>query len=70
MDNIVYQATVTNTESQHKEYYIGLTSDPFKTRLANHTKSFKHERYSNESTLSSYIWKLKNEGINYKITLA
>ena len=34
----------------------------FKSRYASHKSSFTHERYSNSTTLSAYIWKLKAEG--------
>ena len=64
---IVYQATVTEVVTKKTETYIGLTADPFKTRLANHTKSFKHEKYETDSDLSKHIWKLKRGNIEYKI---
>ena len=66
--NVVYQATVNQTQTDIEENYVGLTADPFKLRFGNHKKSFKHENYSSESTLSSYIWKLKSENINYNIS--
>jgi hypothetical protein len=61
---IVYQATVTEVVTQKTETYIGLTGDPFKKRLANHTKSFKHEIYETDSDLSKHIWKLKRGKLN------
>ena len=36
--------------------YIGNTTSSFKARWANHTKSFRHEEYQHETTLSSYVW--------------
>ena len=47
--------------------YIGLTSNTFKTRIANHKKSFNHRKYGKETTLSQKIWKLKDAGQNYEI---
>ena len=57
--NIIYQATVKNKNSNTEENYLGLTGDTFKIRFGNHKKSFNHENYSTDSTLSSHIWKLK-----------
>ena len=81
-DNLVYQATVTtipppqnptlpdappsqNLPETHT--YIGLTSNTFKTRIANHKKSFNHRRYGKETTLSQKIWELKDAGQDYDI---
>ena len=67
-NNIIYQATVRETNSNVEENYLGLTGDTFKLRYGNHKKSFKHENYSTESTLSSHIWKLKKENVDYDIS--
>ena len=64
--NLIYQATVSQ-ENGKTENYVGLTSNPFKTRLANHKKSFKHEKYSHETTLSQHIWKLNKSGIKFTL---
>jgi hypothetical protein len=64
--NIVYQATVTASDGGI-EKYIGLTAPPFKSRLGNHKKSFKHEKYAHETTLSSHIWELKGKNIDFNI---
>ena len=64
-DNLVYQATVkSGTEEQT---YIGLASTTFKLRLGNHKKAFNHEQYRTNTSLSSYIWDLKNDGKQYDI---
>ena len=65
---MIYKATVNQTQTNGEENYVGLTGDTFKLRFGNHKKSFKHETFSTESTLSSYIWKLKSENIEYKIS--
>ena len=44
--------------------YIGLTATTFKVRFANHKTSFNTRKYSQETTLSSYFWKMKDEGRN------
>ena len=35
---------------------IGSTETEFKLRFNNHKKSFKHNNYKSETTLSKYIW--------------
>ena len=63
---IIYQATI-ETENQEKQTYIGQTSTDFKHRLATHTFSFNNEEI-NQTSLSQYIWQLKNMGKNPKIS--
>ena len=64
--SIVYMATVeTETNSSS---YIGMTGNNFKTRYYNHIKSFKNNRYKNETELSKYIWKLKEKEVEHTIT--
>ena len=65
-ENVVYQATVTPTVG-NTETYIGMTSTTFKERLANHDKSFNHLKYSTETELSKFIWKLKEDQVGYNI---
>ena len=64
-DNLVYQATV-KTESD-VQTYVGLTSTTFKLRLGNHKKSFKNENYRRNTSLSSYIWNIKERGEEYQL---
>ena len=65
LDNIVYQAKVkTATDTQT---YVGLSSTTFKLRYGNHKMSFNNETYKSKSSLSVYIWKLKEKNENYKI---
>ena len=52
---IIYKATVSL--EKEKVAYIGLTSTTFKERYNNHSKSFNHEKYKNETELSKYVWK-------------
>jgi hypothetical protein len=40
-----------------EDLYIGITAGDFKTRYRNHTKSFRHEEYKNNTELSKYVWK-------------
>ena len=52
---VVYQATV-NHDDGRKAVYIGCTEPDFKFRYNNHKKSFRHETYQSETTLSKYVW--------------
>ena len=47
--------------------YYGQTASKFIIRYRNHISNFKNEKYSKNTELSKYIWKLKNEGVNYEI---
>ena len=62
---IIYQATV-NSESK-EETYIGLTANSMKVRFTDHKNSFKYEEKRKKTTLSKYIWKLKDENKPYSI---
>ena len=70
-DNNETEGNIDNIEIQQptnmKEmFYIGAAED-FKTRFANHQKSFRHERYRAETELSKYIWNLKSKNLNYSV---
>ena len=54
----IYQATVKDNEGRTATY-IGSTETTFKTRYNNHKKSFKHEQYKTETTLSKHLWDKK-----------
>ena len=64
-NNIVYKATVSTKNDE--KYYIGLSKTDFKKRLANHYTSFSKDQYKNSTSLSTHIWKLKDEKIPYNI---
>ena len=50
--NVIYKCDVTR--SLPKKVYLALTEGERKSRFYNHKLSFKHKRYSNKTTLSSY----------------
>ena len=66
-ENVIYKAEVTEISTQNTQCYVGLTGDTFKTRYRNHVKSFKNSKYQNETCLSNFIWKLKNEKTDYDV---
>ena len=58
-DQLVYRATVT--AGTDVETYVGLTAGEFKTRYSKHKQDFKNQANRNSTTLSSHIWRLKEE---------
>ena len=62
---VVYNAKVIT--DQVSKNYKGMTERSFKTRWNEHNFNFAHENYKSCSELAEFIWKLKNEGIRYKI---
>ena len=71
ISDVIYKAEVhscTRSIDNNKLYkYVGATSTTFKNRFTNHTHSFKHDRFSNSTSLSRLIHELKDKGINYKM---
>ena len=66
--NIIYQATIfTNQPEPEKHTYVGLTATKFKARLSNHKTSFNNGKYRNATTLSNFIWNLKEKDIEYSL---
>ena len=64
--NVNYLATVNHTDRRGRDVtknYIGVTEPEFKKRFRVHTHTFNNRGTKNETTLSKYIWKIKDEGI-------
>ena len=57
-ESLVYKATVTSPDNTVAEY-IGQSSTSFKIRFNNHTSSFRNQRYSKNTALSSHFWNVK-----------
>ena len=57
-DNVIYQATVTS--GNDVETYVGCTTN-FATRYYKHRTDCNNPKYKNGTTLSTYVWKLKEE---------
>ena len=66
--SVVYQATVTETNTNKTATYVGLCETDFKTRYYNHRSTLKHENKQNNTELSKHIWHLKNNKTPHKIT--
>ena len=62
---VVYKIEATTTDKC--KLYYGTSDGEFKTSFNNHTSSFRHKRYSTDTELSKYFWRLSNEKIQYEI---
>ena len=65
---ITYKAVVDAGEGVLDQQYLGATESPWKLRFGNHKQSFLKEHKRNESSLSIYLWELKERGINANVT--
>ena len=65
IESSIYQAEVSTQEETL--FYIGLASNSFKERYSNHKSSFnlRHKQFT--TTLSKYIWELKDKVVAYSI---
>ena len=62
-----FVSTVIRSDNAKEETYIGLTENAFETRYNNHVHSFNNPQGRNATTLSDYIWKLKDKNIDYSV---
>ena len=63
---MIYQADVT-AAGKKKEGYVGMSAPPFKVRYGNHKTDFKYPGKRVHTRLAGYVWKLKDEGLDYRI---
>ena len=56
--DIIYKCTVLSPGKPNK-VYLKTTESDFKKQFYNHRKSFDNEASANDTTLSKYIWELK-----------
>ena len=56
--DMIYKCTVLSPDKPNK-VYLGTAEGDFKKRFYNHRKSFNNEGSANNTTLSKYIWELK-----------
>ena len=64
----MYEARVTQLPSGKSETYTGVTARTFKDRFYEHTTNANSEKGRATTALSSHIWALKDQNINYKVT--
>ena len=58
---------VAERDKRPEKICIGMTENTFKTRFNGHKVSLKHKSHRNDTTLSKYIWELKDNGTNFNI---
>ena len=63
---VIYQATVTREDNGHIEKYVGLSGVPFKARYRVHKGNIRNAN-QNGTNLSTYIWELKRENVEYEL---
>ena len=67
--NIVYQGKITSTQPDYNDkVYFGVAEKSFRDRFYNHTKSFTHEEYVNDTELSKEYWEIKRNNFITKVT--
>ena len=59
---LIYRADILD-QNGHEKTYIGLTENSFKIRYANHMHSFRNAQKKNSTSLSKFVWHLKERGI-------
>ena len=66
--SVVYKATVyVNSNDIYIRTYIGMAEGKQKDRISTHYTDFKHRRYSNNTTLSSFILELQETKSTFQI---
>ena len=63
---IVYQADVITGEKKPVKIYYGQTEKTFKKRYTSHKHTFNH-RDAQMTTLSTYVWKCRDKGVEPEI---
>ena len=68
VDNVVYRATITRTDTNHRETYTGSTYNPLKTRVNQHNNDINTQNEERKgTTLSKYVRDLIRQGIPFNI---
>lgn len=67
ISSVIYQATVTRDDINKDETYVGLTENTFKSRFNGHTASFRNSENKHATTLSEYVWSLKDNNVPFSI---
>merc|ERR1711954_482234 len=62
---LVYRAAVTTNNKT--EFYTGIAGNSFKERWDGHNSSLRHSDQRHKTTLSNYIWDLKDSGTNFNL---
>ena len=65
-ESLVYKATVL-AENHELQTYTGIIEHSFKTQFRNYKMSFENPNYISSTSLSKYMWGLKEEETSYEI---
>ena len=69
--SIIYRGKITcNIQNYIDKIYNGTSEDTFKTRYANHKKSFNRIGYKKDTELSNEFWRLKELNAQPKVTFS
>ena len=60
-DAIIYRATVSSGEGDR--FYVGATEQTFKKRYPKHKEALAKKNSKNATSLSNYVWSLRERGI-------
>ena len=67
--NIIYQGKINSSQPSYNEkVYFGVAEKSFKDIFYNHTKSFTHANYANDTELSKEYWDIKRNKFIPKVT--
>ena len=67
--DILYLAHITSDLRNYKtKEYKGICSTTWKVRYGNHKKTFNHEKYMKDTTLSIEVWDIKRKNGQHSIT--
>ena len=65
-EGVVYEATISS-ENTEDRLYVGSTSSSLKARISNHACDFRLKKIEHATTMSSYVWGLKEQGEEPKV---
>ena len=59
-NDVIYKC-IASTSVNPDKLYLETAEGEFKKRYYNHNKSFRHRSYANKTTLSKYVWEIKDK---------
>ena len=65
--SIVYQAEVTEKQTNTTKTYVGITENTFKSRYTAHNFSLNHRSKRHSTALSDHIWNLKDTNSEFDL---
>ena len=68
--DLKYEVTRQGSQIEINKVYFGNSMNTFKERYGVHKSSFTHQRYKESTGLSSFIWKIKERNLPYRLTFS